>query len=93
MERNEAEFGERVLDRIIERLDMLREEVCKSHRREDMPEMLTNDQAAKYLKIQPQTLSLWRSQGISPRYKKINKVVRYAKSDLLEYLEENTVGC
>ncbi len=46
-------------------------------------------EAAARLKIKPATLSQWRWQGKGPRFRKIGSTVRYAVSDLDEYLEQS----
>jgi excisionase family DNA binding protein len=55
--------------------------------------LLTRDEAAAYLGLQPQTLALWASVG---RYDlpfiKVGRLVKYRKSDLDAYLDRHTVG-
>lgn len=49
--------------------------------------LVTTPQAAEYLGgIKPNTLEIWRIQGIGPRYKKIGRLVRYSVDDLDAYL-------
>ena len=56
-----------------------------------IPEMLTTLEAAEYLGVKPQTLSVWRS---TRRYDlpavKIGKGLRYRKSDLDKFIERRT---
>ena len=58
-----------------------------------IPEMLTREQAARYLGCRPQTLSVWACVG---RYGlpmvKVGRSVRYRRSDLDKWLERRTVG-
>jgi len=57
------------------------------------PEMLTIQEAAEYLGVKPQTLSVWRC---TRRYDipavKVGRNVRYRKSDLDNFLESRTIG-
>ena len=54
-------------------------------------QLLTGDEAAKILDVTPGTLQVWRSTG---RYKlpfvKVGRNVRYAKSNLINWLRERT---
>ncbi|MBW3599074.1 MAG: helix-turn-helix domain-containing protein [Planctomycetes bacterium] len=54
--------------------------------------LLTAEEAAEMLGIAQQTLSVWRSSG---RYKlayiKVGRNVRYRKSEIERFLEQNTV--
>jgi excisionase family DNA binding protein len=58
-----------------------------------IPEMLTIQEAAEYLGIKPQTLSVWRC---THRYDipavKIGRCVRYRKSDLDKFIERRSNG-
>ena len=52
-------------------------------------ELLTNEQAAAYLGVSPQTLCVWRSVGrYNLPFLKIGRLVRYRKSDLDDWLEK-----
>lgn len=57
------------------------------------PELLTREQAAKYLGgVKPETLSAWSTLG---RYNlpvvKVGRLVRYRREDLDAFLESRTV--
>ena len=53
--------------------------------------LVTTPQAAEYLgSLKPNTLEIWRIQGIGPAYKKIGRLVRYSLDDLDAYLEAQT---
>ena len=55
--------------------------------------LLTEDEAAKFLNIRPQTLSVWRSaRRYDLRYRKIGRLVRYPLSELRRFVESRTVG-
>ena len=54
-------------------------------------ELLTRQQAAKYLDLAPQTLAVWTSEGrYSLPFVKIGRNVRYRRSDLDKWLAERT---
>jgi hypothetical protein len=40
--------------------------------------------------LKPNTLEIWRIQGVGPRFIKCGRLVRYRIEDLDAYLEENT---
>lgn len=45
--------------------------------------LLTEREAAAFLKLSPNTLSVWRSQGYGPPYLKLGRrTVRYRMTDL-----------
>lgn len=48
--------------------------------------LLTNEQAAEYLKVGPGTLAQWRNQGQGPRFLRLAKrAIRYRVADLDEW--------
>ena len=55
-------------------------------RYEDLPEVLTPEEAAGFLRISPETLRTWRHLGEGPRYLKMGRVVRYHRADLKAWL-------
>ena len=56
-------------------------------------ELMTREQAARYLNVKSQTLAVWHTTG---RYRlplvKIGSLVRYRRSDLDAWLESRVVG-
>jgi len=46
---------------------------------------------ARILNCKVKTLQAWRSRGGGPRYVKVGSLVRYRKSDILEWIERRTV--
>ena len=48
---------------------------------------LTTQQAADYLCTRPKTLEYWRHTGLSPRFAKLGRQVRYRRDWLDEWLE------
>lgn len=50
------------------------------------PETLTNDAAAEYIGVKPQTLKNWRVQKRGPAFVKVGSKVRYLPADLDDWL-------
>ena len=58
----------------------------------DNPDLLTEAEAAHFLKLGPKTLAVWRSTKRYPlSYIKVGRLVRYRKSDLITFLESRRV--
>jgi Helix-turn-helix domain len=49
-------------------------------------ELIPNDEAAKELKQQPNTLTAWRNQKRGPPYFKVGRQIFYRRADLAEWL-------
>lgn len=49
-------------------------------------EIIPNEQAAKELNLQPNTLTAWRHRRIGPPYVKIGRQIYYRRHDLAEWL-------
>jgi predicted DNA-binding transcriptional regulator AlpA len=56
----------------------------------DSINLLTTKQTADLLGLKFNSLEIWRLQGKGPKYRKIGRLVRYAESDILEYLDSQT---
>lgn len=56
-----------------------------------LDEVLTTEEVARELKIEPQSLRRWACSGSGPRRLKLGGPVRYRRADLLRWLEERTV--
>jgi len=56
-------------------------------------ELMTEAEAAEYLRVKPQTLAVWRSQGRPPSYLKAGNSVRYKLSALIDYTKQQTIEC
>lgn len=56
-----------------------------------MEELLTTLELAEYLKVKPNTLDHWASQGRGPAYIKIEGQRRYSRADLEAWLEGKKV--
>jgi excisionase family DNA binding protein len=55
--------------------------------------LLTRDQAAKYLGVKPQTLAAWLCRRRYPLpVVRVGRLVRYRLSDLEAFLDARTVG-
>lgn len=55
------------------------------------PTLLTRDEAAEYLGVKPQTLSVWAcAKRYELPYVKVGRLVRYRRDDLDSWLESRT---
>lgn len=54
--------------------------------------LLTEDEAAERLRIAPRTLSRWRSVRQGPVFRKMGGAVRYAESDLDDFIAHCAVS-
>jgi len=52
----------------------------------DPDELIENAEAARILRILPQTLSVWRVEKRGPRFLKVGRRVLYRKSDVCTWL-------
>jgi excisionase family DNA binding protein len=50
--------------------------------------LLDTEQAAEYLRVGPQTIRNWRTKGRGPEALKVGSLVRYRRSDLDRWLDE-----
>ena len=56
------------------------------------PKLLDNAQAAEFLGVSPTTLTTWRcTQRYDLPYVKVGGLVRYAETDLCEFIESRKV--
>lgn len=51
--------------------------------------VMTEREAAEYMRFAPNTLRQWRVEGIGPRYVKSHGAIRYRRSDIDEWLSRN----
>ena len=51
-------------------------------------QLLTESEAAEFLRLKPKTLARWRWAGTGPRFLKVGGAVRYTAADLEKFLEE-----
>lgn len=55
--------------------------------------LYTQEQAAEFLSVSPQTLANWRATGrYALPYIKVGRLVKYRKTDLVAFLNENQKG-
>lgn len=54
--------------------------------------LLSNEQTATLLGVQPKTLESWRWRGFGPGWKKVGRLVRYAEGDVMTWLEAQSRG-
>lgn len=57
----------------------------------DPNELLTEWEAAQFLKASVRSLQTWRSpkKKSGPRYVKLNRMVRYRRQDLIDWVDSN----
>lgn len=55
-------------------------------------QLLTNDEAAAYLRAAPATVNYWRATGQGPRYSKLGRRIVYTRSDLDAFVQACRVG-
>jgi predicted DNA-binding transcriptional regulator AlpA len=53
-------------------------------------ELMTEQQASKFLELSPKTLQKYRMQGGGPKFIKIGRKIRYRRKHLDEWLETRT---
>lgn len=51
----------------------------------------SNNEAAEFLGVKPNTLEIWRCKNIGPRYSKIGRRVLYDIADLQEFFESRRI--
>lgn len=52
--------------------------------------LVSTNEAASILGVKRNTLEGWRTRGVGPKFRKIGSLVRYAETDIEEYLEAQT---
>jgi len=52
--------------------------------------LLTTEEAAAMLAVEPRLLVRWRYDSRGPTYIKVGRLVRYKRADLDAWIEENT---
>jgi len=57
------------------------------------PDALLNEaQASDFLNLSIRTLQAWRGRSAGPRYVRTGRAIRYRRSDLVAWIEANTVA-
>jgi hypothetical protein len=54
--------------------------------------LLTASDAAEVLYVSPKTLERWRLEGFGPRWIRVGRKPLYRLSDLIDWLDANTVN-
>ncbi len=54
--------------------------------------LLDEKQLSRLLRVSIGTLRFWRAIGRGPRYRKVGQLVRYAPSDVTEWLKSRPTG-
>ncbi len=54
--------------------------------------LLDEKQLSRLLRVSIGTLRFWRAIGRGPRYRKVGQLVRYAPSDVTEWLNTRPTG-
>ena len=52
---------------------------------------LNDVEAAKFLRLSPQTLRNWRVQSRGPAYSRAGRAIRYDPADLKDFMAQNRV--
>lgn len=60
-------------------------------RHADPDELLNEVQAADFLKMSIRTLQAWRCRGEGPAFVRAGRAIRYRRSDLIRWIEANSV--
>jgi predicted DNA-binding transcriptional regulator AlpA len=58
----------------------------------DPEALLMEVHAAKFLSLSVRTLQAWRLRGDGPAYVRAGRAIRYRRSDLVAWINENTVA-
>lgn len=58
----------------------------------DIETLLNEKQLARLIGVSIGTLRFWRGEGKGPRYRKVGQLVRYAPSDVNDWLSRRPAG-
>jgi hypothetical protein len=61
--------------------------------RADHDELLTEAQAADFLKLSIRTLQAWRIRPAGPSFVRAGRAIRYQRCELIAWVDANTVLC
>ncbi len=86
-----------ILENFLDRLDAIEAKVDALAERaptaslpsDEGPEYMDTVGAAAFLGVSKQSMALWRSKGEGPKYSKVGGTVRYSRSALRSWMEEN----
>ncbi|MGC8761934.1 MAG: helix-turn-helix transcriptional regulator, partial [Bryobacteraceae bacterium] len=54
--------------------------------------LLDERDVARWIRVSAATLRYWRGEGKGPRYRKVGQLVRYAPSDVQDWLNSRPAG-
>jgi predicted DNA-binding transcriptional regulator AlpA len=54
--------------------------------------LLDERDVARWIRVSVATLRYWRGEGKGPRYRKVGQLVRYAPSDVQDWLNSRPAG-
>jgi predicted DNA-binding transcriptional regulator AlpA len=54
--------------------------------------LLDERDVARWIRVSVATLRYWRGEGKGPRYRKVGQLVRYAQSDVQDWLNTRPAG-
>ena len=55
----------------------------------DLPQMLTTDEVAERLRVNPCTIRRWRLDDVGPRFVKVGHIYRYPTDELEAWIGES----
>jgi hypothetical protein len=58
----------------------------------DIDALLTESEAADFLKLSARTLQAWRIRIAGPAFVQVGRAVRYRRRDLIAWIDANTVS-
>jgi hypothetical protein len=61
--------------------------------RPDYDELLTEAQAADFLKLSIRTLQAWRIRPAGPAFVRAGRAIRYQRCELIAWVDANTFPC
>ena len=71
---------------------IIREEIRKAFASSNYAEdLISRDEAGKVLGVKSNTLAVWAMKGIGPAPTKIGSCVRYRRSELERFINDNTM--
>ena len=83
MEEYASNIKEEIVDDLIAKIFI---KTSDQQKVQDTEEVLTEKEAAEFLRIKPRTVQQWRLEGKIRSFQE-GRIVRYLKSDLINYLK------
>lgn len=66
--------------------------VEKGQNQPNQDQLFKENEAAEFLCCSVRSLQKWRVTGGGPKFVRLNTSIRYRLRDLIEYIDQNTVG-